>query len=553
MDKKAFLAVVLSLIVVFAWQIFFAPKTAKKQPDAVQQETTVDQKKVGKETVAEPVKPTPSRTILSQAVAGVEKDISVETPLYSAIFTTRSGALKSFKLKDYRKTLAKDSEPIELVHVMEGMSRPLTVTFPESSIDILPESLFSADKDSIDLTNTKDSRRLTFTLSYPNKMKVEKTFTFYPEKYAFDLEVKVYNFLGISINQSPLFGWHQFVDPKVEEESFTHEGPVSFISKNIDRHEVKKMESAKSIGPDVAWGGFESKYFIASMIPQNPTLTSISLSKDTQNMVSIGLKGPQSLIPPGQAGLFSYTLFLGPKDHDILKAQGVSLENAIDFGDWLKWLAMPLLVTMKFLYKYIHNYGLAIIILTILIKIVFWPLGNKSYKSMKEMQKLQPKIAEIRERYKNDKTKLSQATMELYKTHKVNPMGGCLPMVIQIPVFFGLYKTLLYAIELRHAPFYLWIQDLSAPDTLFGHIPSWIPLISGFAVGPLPIVMGATMVIQQKMSPPAGDPMQQKIMLFMPVVFTFMFLNFPSGLVIYWLFQNILSIGQQYYINKQPS
>jgi YidC/Oxa1 family membrane protein insertase len=228
-------------------------------------------------------------------------------------------------------------------------------------------------------------------------------------------------------------------------------------------------------------------------------------------------------------------LYLGPKEYDLLKAQGVGLEDAIDFGSWMKWLAMPLLISIKFINNYVSNYGIAIIILTILIKIIFWPLGNKSYKSMKEMQKLQPKIAELREKFKNDKTKLSQETMALYKTHKVNPVGGCLPMIIQIPVFFGLYKALMYSIELRHAPFYWWIQDLSAKD------PYYIT----------PIIMGATMVIQQKMSPPMGDPMQAKLMMLMPVVFTFLFINFPSGLVIYWLFQNILSIGQQYYINKQ--
>jgi len=553
MDKKSFLAVVLSLIVIFTWQLFFAPKPAKKEPEPVQKEATVEQKPVVRETVPKPAKAVQSRTILTRAVAGVEKDIPVETPLYSAIFTTRGGALKSFKLKGYQKNLSKDSEPIELVHVMDGMPRPLTVTFPESNIDIRPDSLFAADNHSIDLTNTQDSRRLTFTLSYPNSIRVEKTYTFHPGKFALDLEVKLYNLTGFSLNQSALLSWNEFVDPKLETDSYSHEGPISFIAKNIDRHEVKKMESSKVLGPDVAWGGFESKYFIASMISQNPTLTSISLSKDAQNMVSASLKGPQNLIPPGQAGVFSYSLYLGPKDHDILKAQGVGLENAIDFGDWLKWLAMPLLVSMQFLYKFVHNYGIAIIILTLLIKIIFWPLGNKSYKSMKDMQKLQPKLAELREKYKNDKTKISQETMALYKTHKVNPVGGCLPMVIQIPVFFGLYKTLLYAIELRHAPFCLWIQDLSAPDTLFGHIPSWFPLIGGFAIGPLPILMGATMFIQQKMSPPAGEPMQQKMMLLMPVVFTFMFLNFPSGLVLYWLFQNILSIGQQYYIIKQPS
>ncbi len=537
MDKKTFLAVILSLIVVFTWQVFFAPKPVKKVQEPVQKEETVEQKPVVKEVAPEPVKHAPPKTILTKAVTGVEKDIPVETPLYSAIFTTSGGALKSFKLKGYQQNLSKDSEPIELVHVMDGMPRPLTVTFPESNIDIRPDSLFAADTNSIDLTNTRDSRRLTFTLLYPNSMRVEKTYTFYPEKFAFDLEVKVYNLTGMSLNQNAFLSWNEFVDPKLETDSYSHEGPISFISKNIDRYEVKKMESSKVLGPDVEWGGFESKYFIASMISQNPTLTSISLSKNTQNMVSVSLKGPQSLIPTGQAGVFSYSLYLGPKDHDILKTLGVGLENAIDFGDWLKWLAMPLLICLKFLYKYAHNYGLAIIILTILIKIIFWPLGNKSYKSMKDMQKLQPKLAELREKYKNDKTKISQETMALYKTHKVNPVGGCLPMVLQIPVFFGLYKTLLYAIELRHAPFYWWIQDLSEKD------PYYIT----------PIIMGATMFIQQKMTPPMGDPMQQKVMLIMPVVFTFMFLNFPSGLVIYWLFQNILSIGQQYYINKRPS
>jgi YidC/Oxa1 family membrane protein insertase len=217
-----------------------------------------------------------------------------------------------------------------------------------------------------------------------------------------------------------------------------------------------------------------------------------------------------------------------------MKALNVGLENAIDFGSWIKWLAMPLLIVLKWIFQYVQNYGIAIIILTILIKIIFWPLGNKSYKSMKEMQKLQPKMQELREKYKDDKQKLSQETMALYKTHKVNPLGGCLPILIQIPVFFGLYKVLLYAIELRHSPFFFWIQDLSAKD------PYYIT----------PIIMGATMFIQQKMTPTMGDPMQAKIMLLMPVVFTFLFLNFPSGLVLYWLFNNIISIGQQVYINK---
>ena len=203
----------------------------------------------------------------------------------------------------------------------------------------------------------------------------------------------------------------------------------------------------------------------------------------------------------------------------------------------MKWLSIALLFFIKFLHQYISNYGVAIILLTIMIKLIFWPLGNISYRSMKEMQKLQPKIEELKEKYKNDKNKIGQETMALYRSHKVNPMSGCLPILIQIPVFIGLYNTLLYAIELRHSPFFWWIQDLSAKD------PYYIT----------PIIMGATQFIQQKMTPTVGDPMQAKIMLLMPIVFTFIFLNFPAGLVIYWLLNNVLSIGQQVYINRKLS
>jgi YidC/Oxa1 family membrane protein insertase len=170
---------------------------------------------------------------------------------------------------------------------------------------------------------------------------------------------------------------------------------------------------------------------------------------------------------------------------------------------------------------------------------------------MKKMQELQPRIAEVREKYKKDPQKMQKEMMDLYKKYKVNPVSGCLPMILQIPVFFALYKILLIAIELRGAPFMLWIKDLSAPDTLFGHMPSWLPLIGGFAVGPLPILMGATMLIQQKMTPTTMDPAQNKMMMFMPIIFTFMFLNFASGLVLYWLMNNVLSIAQQFYVNRK--
>jgi len=214
-------------------------------------------------------------------------------------------------------------------------------------------------------------------------------------------------------------------------------------------------------------------------------------------------------------------------------------------------IAKPLLWFMNFIYSRVPNYGIAIIVLTILTKILLWPLGSKSYKSMSEMKRLQPLMAEIREKHKDDKKMMNQEIMSLYRTYKINPMGGCLPMVLQIPVFFALYRMLYQAIELRHAPFFLWINDLSAPDRLF-HFSFSIPFMQPpYGIPVLTVIMGATMLLQQKMSPPPGDPTQAKMMMLMPIVFTVIFINFSSGLVLYWLINNILSIAQQTYIQKK--
>jgi len=544
MDKRTVLAVVLSIAVILIYQVFFMKPPAKQPPAAVK-ESSQTEKKVAPASPAEtaplPAAPAPAAaTALKNVPAAAtvpERFITVETPLYIAQLTTKGGALQSCKLKGYRQKLKAGADPIEMVDVAAGMPRPLTLSFPGSSFDPPDEGMYETEAKSLDLTGSKEKRQLLLRQTVAGAMKIEKIFTFHPDRYAIELEIRITNLTGVPLNQNASLNWRQYVDPKLETDSWSHTGPVAFVAKDIERIDVKKIEGGKVLGPNVTWGGFESKYFLAAIIPQNPSLTSFAMAKDQRDMVTVSLQGPKIIIPGGQADSFLYTLFIGPKDYSLLKAQNVHLENAIDFGSWLKWLAMPLLILLKWLYQYVHNYGIAIIILTILIKLIFWPLGNKSYESMKKMQKLQPKMKELQEKYKGDRQKLSQETMALYRTHKINPMSGCLPMLIQIPVFFGLYKTLLYAIELRHSPFFWWIQDLSDKD------PYYIT----------PIIMGGTMWLQQKMTPMGGDPMQQKVMLWMPVIFTFLFLNFPSGLVIYWLFNNVISIGQQYYINKRHS
>ena len=563
MDKRTILAVILSMAVLLTYQTFFAkPHVPPKATPVLESKQASNDAAVKQSAPAQAMKT--AKPAAKQIITKKEeppRDIKVETENYTAVFSTKGAAMKSFQLKKYQKECtkcAKDIYPeiknfisgakqpakeksndlIELVAVNENMPYPLAITFPESTAEIAADSIYDADATKLDMTTNKTEQRLVFSRTFNGKIKIEKIFTFNPDNYSIAMDVKVSNLTDTPLAQTPQLNWYEHVDPNQKADRYSKEGPVAYVSNSIKRKKISDISTDLSLGPDVSWGGFERKYFMAVIIPQDPSLTTINMSKDSDNTVSVNLKETKSVIPPGQSGSIKYNLFIGPKDYTLLKKQGISLQEAVEFDSFipgLKWLSIGLLIFIKFLHQYVGNYGVAIIILTILIKAIFWPLGNISYKSMKEMQKIQPKIAALKEKFKNDSAKLGQETMALYREHKVNPLSGCLPILIQIPVFIGLYNTLLYAIELRQSPFFLWIQDLSAKD------PYYIT----------PIIMGATQFIQQKMTPTVGDPMQAKIMLLMPVVFTFIFLNFPAGLVIYWLLNNILSIGQQIYINKK--
>jgi YidC/Oxa1 family membrane protein insertase len=257
-------------------------------------------------------------------------------------------------------------------------------------------------------------------------------------------------------------------------------------------------------------------------------------------------------LDPGTQASYPFVFYMGPKSHKVLSTYDNQLSDAVNFG-FFNVIAKPLLIAMNVIHDLIPNYGIAIILLTIFIKLVFWPLGTKSYKSMNKMKKVQPLMMELREKFKNDKQKMNQEVMNLYKTYKVNPASGCLPMLVQMPIFFALYRMLYQAIELRHAPFFGWISDLSAPDRLF-HFDFTIPMMQAPAGIPmLTLLMGASFLLQQKMTPTAGDPMQAKMMMLMPIFMTVLFINFPAGLVLYMFVNNIISMGQQYYIQKKFS
>ncbi|MBW2406239.1 MAG: membrane protein insertase YidC, partial [Deltaproteobacteria bacterium] len=377
---------------------------------------------------------------------------------------------------------------------------------------------------------------------------VEKTYVFSPETYLIALDVTIKNGSDQTIKENLTISLLKKTPDDVSRYGF--EGPSALINNKLEQIKIKKIKKKDVYSGKLTWIAIQDRYFMSAVVPDKAEDASIHLSFNDDKILKNTYVQPEQAINSNDQHVFKYKLFFGPKSMEVLKSVDYDLIKAVHFG-MFDILAKPCVWIMNFIYDYIPNYGVAIVILTILTKILLWPLGNKSYKSMAEMKKIQPLMAEIKEKYKNDKKKMNEEMMGLYKTYKVNPLGGCLPMVVQIPVFFALYRMLYEAIELRHAPFFWWINDLSAPDRLFRFDFS-IPFMQApYGIPVLTIIMGVTMFIQQKMSPPAGDPTQAKMMMMMPIVFTVIFINFSSGLVLYWLVNNIISVAQQYYITKK--
>lgn len=509
MDKRTLIAIVLSLLILIASQ-YFLPGPAP-QPEK-QIETPVKQEKP--ETIGEKKAPAPEAAPAQSMVGSTDvRDVKIETEFYTAVLTSKGGTIKRFDLKKYKD---KDGIGIPMLHPQTAQ-QPLSLGI---STDDFTLSNVNYKTKGTEL-NLKDSQTESITFEYAApQYTIKRTYTFYANKYKIDLKDEVAGLAEYWIALGPDFGVYDTKDDA------PHIGPV--ILKDTDRIELtaKKLDEPKTYKEGVRWIAQEDKYFFASLIPSGQTLEARAWKVKDSALLAFKAK----------SGVNNFMIYAGPKEYERLEELNVGLEHVIDFG-FFSILARPIFWALKFFYKYIGNYGLAIILITIITRVPFVPIIAKGQKSMKKMQELQPKMNELREKYKKDPQKLQKEMMEMYKKYKVNPMGGCLPMLLQIPVFFALYKVLMIAVELKGAPFMLWITDLSAKD------PYYI----------FPIVMGATMVIQQKMTPTSLDPKQNKIMMLMPVIFTFMFLNFASGLVLYWLVNNILSIVQQIYINKKSS
>lgn len=451
--------------------------------------------------------------------------IVVETELYRATFTTRGAALTSWELKRYRSN--SDGKPlVQLVRQRGKFAEPLTVTVDDTAHSKeLSEGIYRVEKDFTALDQGNPTGHITFSYSNPaTGVRLEKQLTFHTESYVVDIALKSSGLaeavkLGLGTNFGVVDWGEGFIGSV---------GAASLIDDKIE-HDMPEAETEQK-GP-VKWVVLQDKYFISALIPK--TSASAWPKKQGDKLVSTAVRLP---VDPSGAPL-ELQLFAGPKEFDTLQSLHIRLEDTIDFGwflfgswDTVRAVAKPIFSVLRYINDYTHNYGLTIILLTIIIKVLFVPLQYKSYTSMKKMQGIQPKVAAVQEKFKDDRERLNKELIKLYRDHKVNPVGGCLPMVLQMPVFVSLFNILYMTIDLRQAPLGLWITDLSLQD------PYYI----------LPIIMGISMMVMQKIQPTTMDPTQAKMMLMLPVAMTFLFVNFPAGLVLYWLTNNVLTIVQQF-------
>lgn len=558
MEKRALIAFVLSLFVLLFWEYFFGlvrtPEKPRQQESGVVAPAPAEtQPKAPPADLPPPVAPDAIPQERSLRLDQHFDKWTLDAPLYQAQILAPGARMNSFLLKGFRQTVSPDSPPVEMISSQGSGYLPISVdllhhkawqlsTTPFVS-QVPPELLLSPDD---------PPKALSLVDEIPGQLRLTKVFTFKPESYAVDLDIRLQNLSPEQLtDQMGVSFFFQPLSEAKDESSYNKSQLASYEKgslKSFDVSELAKKETVLKSPLD--WVGYGNNFFLQALVPLEERGYDVipRVLDAAKGLLQVVYLTEPFEIEGGQEKTFKMRLYMGPKELDYLNEAGHNLVDAVDYG-WFSFLAKPALYALKWLYKYTHNYGVAIILLTILIKIVFWPLTQKSFKSMQAMKKIQPKIAQVREKYKDDREKLNQELMALYKTYKVNPMGGCLPMVLQIPVFIAFYRMLNTAVELRHEPFIWWINDLTAPDRL--HIGVPIPYLGGIPV--LTLLMGISMFLQQKMTPSSGDPRQEQIMLLMPIIFTVFFINFPSGLVLYWLVNNILSIVQQYWINRQTT
>ena len=536
MDKNAILAAVLSIGVLVAWDYFYIRPIQKK--NAAKSQARAEKEKAAKAKMravnplvrAAPASPQPAMPAQKKPETKAVREVRVRVDVGPAIyeFTNRGAAMVSARLKKYLTDDLK--RPIDLISELSPAMMPLYFKGGDTA-ELLNGASFQVEGGDITLTPSRPEGRLRFFYRDKSGLFAEKILTFRYDRYVIGMALRV----DQPRSPKPIgIAWGPSVGGAAGNVyGGIVEGPMSFIDKSLE-YDTPELDKPTVHASGTRWTALQTKYFVAALIPRDGNGRSeIRRLGGKDNKIDYAVIG---FMPEGARSAAGFDVYVGPKETGRLAKLNASLEEALDYGIF-SFIAKPLMAVLRISNAVLGNWGLAIILLTVLIKLVFYPLTQYGMRNMRNMQKLQPKMTQLKEIYKDDKNRMNQEVMALYKENNVNPMMGCLPMIVQIPVFFGLYNALLVSIELRHAPFF-WIADLSARE------PRLFPILT--------LLMGASMFVQQKMTPSVADPAQAKMMMFMPVMFTGMFLYWPVpvGLVIYWLMNNILSVIQQYFVNK---
>lgn len=463
-----------------------------------------------------------------------ERLISVETDVLALEIDKYDGHIVHAKLLNFPVSSDQPQEPVKLLNADPD-------TFYQAQIGITDAAghrMFTSPSEHYELGAQQDTLEVTLLWEREDGLKIERMYRFHRGQYQIEIETQIHNHTAYPwtgqvyyqiLRKEPdssggTLGMSSYVGAAISDPAHKRYEKVSF--KDIRKRDLHRTVKG-------GWVAMQQHYFLSAFVPLSPSSLQFFSQHYAGNLHAIGMAVPALTVQPHQTEGSAVKLFIGPKQAELLESVAPGLDLTVDYG-WLWFISIGIFWLLKHLYQYIGNWGWAIVAVTVLIKMAFYYLSASSYRSMAKMRQFQPRIEALKERYGDDRQKFSQAMMELYKKEKVNPLGGCLPMLVQIPVFIALYWVLLASVELRQAPFMGWIQDLSVKD------PFYV----------LPILMGLSMVLQQRMSPAPPDPIQAKMMMVLPIVFTFLFLNFPSGLVLYWLVNNVLSILQQWYITR---
>ena len=585
-QKNTLLAIVLSAFVLIGWQYFIGlPQMEKQKQEALLKAQQQQQQQVQQPGQPVPVPgtapgqtaspqlpgqggaPTPSQQVTREAVIAASPRITIETPRMRGSIALKGAQVDDLALIQYRETVDPKSPPIVLLSPA-GSPHPFYAEFgwatdAGAAVKVPGRDTVWTRSGSGPLDAGKP-----VTLTWDNGEGLQfRRIISVDDQYLLTVESQIVNNGSAAVTLYPYGLVRRHGTPETLGYYILHEGLIGVMGdQGLQEYTYKQIEDKKSVSFKAtnAWLGITDKYWAATLLPDPKAAVQAKYSFESvgaQKTYQTDYLGDAISVAPGATAANTGRLFAGAKEVAIVDSYEKQFalnrfELLIDWG-YFYFITKPMFWSIDWLYRHVGNFGIAILLITLIIKIIFLPLANKSYASMAKMKAVQPEMTSIRERYADDKVKQQQALMELYKKEKINPLAGCLPILVQVPVFFGLYKVLFISIEMRHAPFFGWIKDLSAPDptnlfNLFGLIPydpTLLPVLGQFLhVGIWPMIMGVTMFVQMKLNPSPPDPTQKMIFDWMPLIFTFMLATFSAGLVIYWAWNNTLSVLQQSYI-----